>query len=245
MDENDKAREPDEQAAQARLRREPSYGHQRQDWPDPLRAPYELARDELDVLHSQVPGHRWNAWRRLTSDEYHYAFCSCGWRSAATGDVSPMLRQVKDHLDAVQAVRDWRPAPRTAQAPGRDQQEHDASQHEPQQERARELYAAVETQQRRLSQALERSTDLLSASEDQADRLVTALQHAAADAAPGRVKTEASGRRVQVLQRQAEHAKQARDHIVAAAGALAAIAEEVTMLHEDRETRPPSEYYLG
>jgi hypothetical protein len=245
MDENDKAREAYEQAAQARLLRELSYGHQRQDWPDLLRARYELARDELDVLHSQVRGHRWNARRRLTSDEDHYASCSCGWRSAATGDVSPMLRQVKDHLDAVQAIRDWRPAPRTAQAPGRDEQERDASLHEPQQERARELYAAVERQQRRLSQALERSTDLLSASGDQADRLVAALQHAAANAAPGRAKTEASARRAQVLQRQAEHAKQARDHIVAAAGTLAAIAEEVTMLHQHRETRHPSEYYLG
>ena len=73
MDENDKARAPDEQAAQARLLWELSYRHQRQDWPDPLRARYELARDELDVPHSQVPGHRWNAWRRLTSDEGYYA----------------------------------------------------------------------------------------------------------------------------------------------------------------------------
>jgi hypothetical protein len=182
---------------------------------------------------------------RLTSDEDYYASCSCGWRSAATGDVSPMLVQVKDHLDAVQVVRGWRPAPRTAQASGREEQERDASLHEPQQERACEVYAAVECQRRRLSQALERSIDLLSASEDQADRLVAAFQHAAADAAPGRVKTEASGRRAQVLQRQAEHAKQARDHIVAAVDALAAMAEEVTMLHEHRETRPPSEYYLG
>jgi len=142
-------------------------------------------------------------------------------------------------------VRDWRPAPRTAQAPGREEHERDASLHEPQQERARELYAAVETQQRRLSQALERSTDLLSASEDQAGRLVAALQHAAATVTPGRAKTEASARRAQVLQRRAEHAKEVRSHIVAAAGALAAIAGEVTMLHQHRETRHPSDYYLG
>jgi len=74
---------------------------------------------------------------------------------------------------------------------------------------------------------------------------VAALQHAAANAAPGRAKTEASARRAQVLQRQAEHAKEVRSHIVAAAGTLAAIAEEVVMLHQHRATRRPSDYNLG
>jgi hypothetical protein len=47
------------------------------------------------------------------------------------------------------------------------------------------------------------------------------------------------------LQRQGEHAKEVRSHIVAAAGTLAAIAKEVVMLHQHRETRRPSDYYLG
>jgi hypothetical protein len=51
-------------------------------------------------------------------------------------------------------------------------------------ERTRELYTSVESQQRRLSQALEQSGDLLSASKDQADRFVAVLEHAAARVAP-------------------------------------------------------------
>jgi hypothetical protein len=81
-----------------------------------------------------------------------------------------------------------------------------------------------------------RSTDLLSASEDQADRLATALQHAAARVAPERVKTEAAVRRAEALQRRADRAKEVRNHIVAAAGALAAIAEEVALLSQNRDT---------
>jgi len=150
-----------------------------------------------------------------------------------------MLRQVKDHLDAVRAVRGLRPAPRTAQAPRRDEQERNASQHKLQQERTHELYATVKNQQRRLSQALEQSTDLLSATEDQAGRLVVALQHAAATVAPEWVKTQASARRAETLQRRADRAKELRNHIVAAAGAFAAIAEEAALLDQDRETRRP------
>ncbi len=245
MDENDEAREPEEQAAQTRRLWESSYGRRRGDWPDPLREPCEPTQDELDLLHSQVPGHRWDGWRRLTEDADYFAACSCGWRSTETGDVSPMLRQVQDHLDAVRAVRGRGRAPQTAQAPRRAGQERDASQHELQLERTRELHAAVESQQWRLSQALEHSTDLLSVSEEQADRLVAALQHAAAGAAPEWAKTEASAQRAQVLQRRAEHAREVRNHIVAAAGALAAIAEEIAMLDQHRETRRSSEYYLG
>ena len=240
VDKNVRAREPEEQAARARHLWESSYGRRREDWPDPLREPYELAQDELDLLHSQVPGHRWNGWRRLTGDEDYYAACSCGWRSTETRYVSPMLRQVEGHLDDVRALRGWGRAPRTAQIPCEAGQEGDASQHEMLQERTRELYVAVENQQRRLSQALEHSTDLLSVSEDQADRLVTALQHAAARVAPEWAKTEASVRRVQVLQRRADRAKDVRSHIVAAAGALAAIAEEIALLNQDRETGRPS-----
>jgi hypothetical protein len=103
----------------------------------------------------------------------------------------------------------------------------------------------VESQHRRLSQALEHSTDLLAASEEQADRLVAALQHAAAGVAPEWARTEASVRRAEDLQRRADRAKEVRDHIVAAAGALAAIAEEIALLHQHRETRRSSEYYLG
>ena len=101
MDENTGAREPEEQTARTRRQWELSHGRQRQDWPGPLREPYEPTQDELGLLHSRVPGHRWNGWRRLTGDEGYYAACSCGWRSTETGYVSPMLRQVQEHLDAV------------------------------------------------------------------------------------------------------------------------------------------------
>ena len=134
----------------------------------------------------------------------------------------------------------------------RTEHERDARQRVPRQGRASELHAAAQNQQRRLSQALEHSAELLAASEKQADRLVAALEHAAVDVAPERARTEASTRRAQVLQRQAEHAKEAREQIVAAAGALAAIAEEVARLRQHpetrdhhRETHRPSEYYLG
>jgi hypothetical protein len=236
VDEDAGARKPEEQAATTGCLSELSYGHPREDWPDRLTEPYEPSPDELDLLHSQVPGHRWNGWRRLTGDEDYYAACSCGWRSTETGSVNPMLRQVQDHLDAVRAVRGWRPAPRTAQAPGRAGHENDASQHDLRQRRARELDAAMENQQRLLSQTLGHSTDLLAASEEQADRLAAALQHAAARIAPESATTAASARRAETLQRRADRAKEVRDHIVAAAGALAAIAEEVALLHRDRET---------
>ena len=75
-------------------------------------------------------------------------------------------------------------------------------------ERTRELYASVESQQRRLSQALEQSGDLLSASKDQADRFVAVLEYAAARVAPEWAKT-----------------------------ALAAVAEEVALAGQDLETR--------
>ena len=149
-----------------------------------------------------------------------------------------MLRQVQEHLDAVRAVRGWRPASGAAQAPGRARQQDDARQHPLQHERMRELDAAVDSQQQRLTQALEHSTDLLTASEDQADRLAAALKHAAARVTQQPAKTEASVRRAETLQRRADRAKQLRDHIIAAAGALAAIAEEVAFLNQDRENRP-------
>jgi hypothetical protein len=235
VDQNPGAKEPEEQPASTRRLSERSYGHARQDWPDPLREPYEPTQDELDLLHSQVPGHRWSGWRRLTGDEDYYAACSCGWRSTDTDYVSPMLRQVQEHLDAVRAIRGWRPAPGAARAPGRARHGNDAIQHDLRQQRARELYAAVDSQQTRLSQALERSTDLLAASEDQADRLAAALEHAAARVTPESATTETSVRRAEALRRRADRAKEVRDHIVAAAGTLAAIAEEIVLLNQDRE----------
>jgi hypothetical protein len=227
MDENNKARAPEEQAARSRGFREQSYEHGHGDRPDLLAESSELTRDELGMLHGQVPGHRWNGWRRLTGDEDYYAACSCGWRSIETGGVSPMLGQVKDHLDAVRAVRGWSPAARTAQAP----EEGDASQREAWQERTRELCASAESQQRRLSQALRQSADLLAASEEQADRLVAALEYAAAGVAPEWAKTEASVRRAEILQRRADRAGELRNGIVAAAAALAVIADEIAAIH--------------
>ena len=103
MDETAGARDPQEQTAKTWYLWKWHYGPEHGDWPDPLREPCELAPDELDLLHSQVPGHRWNGWRRLTGDEDYYAACSCGWRGAETDYVSPMLGQVQEHLDAVRA----------------------------------------------------------------------------------------------------------------------------------------------
>jgi hypothetical protein len=172
MNETARARKPEEQDAETRRRWELSYGHRREDWPDPLREPYEPTQDELDLLQTQQTGHRWNAWRRLTGDEDYYAACSCGWRSTETGYVSPMLHQVQDHHDAVRAIRGWGPAPSTAPAPHRDEQERDVGQHEMRaDERARELYASIEGQQQHLAQTAEHFSDLLAASEVQ-DKVV-------------------------------------------------------------------------
>jgi hypothetical protein len=203
----------------------------------PLAESDEPAHDELDLLWGKAAGHRWDSWRRLTGDEDYFAACSCGWRSTETGCVSAMLRQVKEHLDAVRAIRGGRSS-RAAQAPARDERARDASQREAgPDERTRELFASVESQQRRLSQALKQSAELLSASMDQADRLVAVLEHAAARVAPEWAKTGASVRREQALQCQVECVKEWRIGIVAAAGALAAVAEEVGLAGQDLETR--------
>ena len=239
MDENAKARDAEEPAA---ITRQPwgfGYGRRREDEPGPLSELYDPACDELGLVPGKVAGHRWDGWRRLTGDEDYFAACSCGWRSAETGCVSAMLRQVKEHLDAVGAIRGGRPSTRTAQAPAREECARDASQREMgPDERIRELYASVESQQRRLSQALEQSGDLLSASKDQADRFVAVLEHAAAKVAPDWAKTGASVRREQALECQVERVKEWRNGIVAAAGALAAVAEEVALAGQDPETRP-------
>jgi len=236
MDGNPEAKEPEERAATTRRPPELGHEHRCQDRPGSPREPHEPAQAEVGLLQSQVPGHRWNGWRRLTGDEGYYAACSCGWRSTETGCVGPMLRQVHEHLDAVRAVRGWRPAPGTARAPDRSGQGNDASEHDLRQQRARDLHATVQNQQRRLAQTLEHSTGLLAASEDQADRLAAALQHAAARVTPEQVKTEASARRAEALQRRADRTKEARNHIIAAAATLASIAEEIAMLSQDRET---------
>jgi hypothetical protein len=239
VDENTKASEPEEQAAKTSPPWE--FGWLRdEDWPDPLREPYEPARDELDLRHSQVPRHRWNGWRRLTGEEDYLAACSCGWRSTETGQVSPMLRQVKDHLDAVRAVHGWGPVPRTAEELAPDEHARTVGQHQLQRERLHELSAALEDQHSRLFQALERSTDLLSVSEEQADRLVAALQRAAAAVTPESTRTEASVRRAEGLQYWADRAKEVHSHIVATTASLAAIAEEVALLNQARVTRRPS-----
>jgi len=184
MDENAKARDPEEQAVTTGQPWELSHGYRREEWPDRLTGP-EPTHDEFEFPQIRVPGHRLDGWRRLTGDEGYFAACSCGWRSLETGCVNLMLCQVKEHLDAVGAVRGWRSPALTAQAPGRDERQRSAGQRGMRpDERTRELYASVENQQRRLSQALERSADLLSASQEQAERFVAALEHAAAKIAP-------------------------------------------------------------
>jgi len=238
MDENARARDHEEHAVTAGQAWEFSHGHHREDWPDLLTEPCELAHDEFELLKGKAPGHRWDGWRRLAGDEGYFAACSCGWRSCETGCVSPMLRQIKEHLDEVVAVRGGRPSALTAQAPGQDEPGRSAGRRGTRlDERTRDLYASVDNQQRRLSQALEQSADRLSASEDQAGRFVAALEHAAAKVAPEWARTGDAVQREAALQCWAERAKELRNRIIAAAGALAAIAEEVTLAGQDLETR--------
>lgn len=235
MDENAKARDLEEQATITRQPWGPAMGPGARTSLAPLGESCEPAYEELDLLRGKAAGHRWDGWRRLTGGEDYFAACSCGWRSTETGCVSPMLRQVKEHLDAIRAIRGGRPSTRAAQAPARD--ERGRQREMGPDERTRELYASVESQQRRLSQALEQSGDLLSASKDQADRFVAVLEHAAARVAPEWAKTGASVRREQALQCQVERVKEWRSGIVAAAGALAAVTEEVALAGQDLETR--------
>jgi hypothetical protein len=236
MEQNAKARDQRDQPAMTRQRLELIVGHRGEDCPDLLTGPRELARDELELLQGTVAGHRWEGWGRLTGGEGYVAACFCGWRGTETGDVSPTLGQVTEHLDAVRAVRGGRPSARTA--PAEDRRERSAGQREVRpDERARELYASVQGQHGRLSQALERSADLLAASQEQADRLVAVLEHAAANVAPEWARTRAAAQSAETLQRRAERAKELRDGIAAAAGALAAIAAEVAVAGQDLETR--------
>jgi hypothetical protein len=179
------------------------------------------------LLQSQVAGHRWDGWRRLTGDEDYFAACSCGWRSTETRYLSPMLGQVQAHLDAVRQARGGRPS---TQAPARDASGRGACQREMRQD-ARELCTPGQGQQGRLARTLQHSTDLLSASADHADRLVAELERGewakSSGYAPG----------VETVQHKVERANELRRAIVAAAGALAVIAEEMAWIHRDPETR--------
>ena len=231
MDENDKARDLQDPAARTRHQWELAYGHRCEDWPDPLREPYEPTQDELALLQSQVAGHHWDGWRRLTGDEDYFAACSCGWRSTETRYLSPMLCQANDHLDDVRQARGGR---RATRAPARDESGRGARQREiPLGERAGELRAPRPGQPGRLTRTLQHSMDLLSASADHADRLVAELEHGewarTSGCAPG----------AETVQHKVERANELRRAIVAAAGALAVIAEEIAWIHRDLETRRP------
>jgi hypothetical protein len=235
MEQNARARDQREQSAVTRQPLELIHGRRGEDCPDPLIEPCELAHDELELLQGKVAGHRWEGWRRLTGGEGYFAACSCGWRGAETSYVSPMLRQVTEHLDAVWAVRGGRPSAQAA--PALDQRERSAGQREVRSdERIRELYASVHGQHRRLSQALEHSADVLAASQEQAGRLVAVLEHAAANVAPEWARTWEAAQSAEALQRRAERAKELRTGIVAAAEALAAMVEEVALAGQDPET---------
>ncbi|HXZ73039.1 MAG TPA: hypothetical protein VEH31_19495, partial [Streptosporangiaceae bacterium] len=80
----------------------------------------------------------------------------------------------------------------------------------------------------------------LAASQQQAGRLVAVLEHAAANLAPDWARTQAAAQRAETLQRRADRAKELRTGIVAAAGALAAIAAEVAVAGQDLESGCPS-----
>ena len=231
MDVNDKARDLQEQTARTGQVRKLGTGCRWGDWRDSLTEPCEPTPDELELLQSQVAGHRWDGWRRLTGDEDYFAACSCGWRSSETGGVGPMLCQAKEHLDAVWQVRGGRPPTRV---PARDEGDRDAGEREMRpDERARELCAAVDGQPTRLSWSLRHSTDLLAACGDQADRLVAALERGEW------AKTRASAHSAETVQHKVERARELRKAIVAAAAALAAIAEEMARIDQDPETRRP------
>ena len=118
MDVNDKAGDLQEQTARTDHVRKLGTGCRWEDWRDSLTEPCEPTPDELELLQSQVAGHRWDGWRRLTDDEDYFAACSCGWRSSETGGLGPMLCQAKEHLDAVLAGT-RRAAANTGTGPGR------------------------------------------------------------------------------------------------------------------------------
>jgi hypothetical protein len=228
MDENDKAGALREQAAGSRRLWELSDGPGRGDGPDPVTEPWDLTPDELGLLHSQVPGHRWDGWCRLTGDEDYYAACSCGWRSTETGGVSVMLVQVKDHLDAVRRSLGWRVPARAA---GRDESGPGAGRGEVVHlhQRARELRASATGQRVRLSRSLSRSTDLRSASAEQADHLVAGLE------CGERARTGAGAPGAETVRHKVERARELRKAIAAAAAALAVIAEEIAVNGQDPE----------
>ena len=187
------------------------------------RSPADLTQDELGLLSSQVQGHHWNGWRRLTGDEDYYAACSCGWRSTDTDGVRPMLVQVKDHLDAVRQSRGWPPSAR-ARAPEESGPDPGQGEVVPLRERAQGLRAAARGEQMRLSRSLSHSTDLLSASAEQADRLVTELKRGQS------ARTGASASIAEIVQHKVERARELRKAIAAAAAALAVIAEEIAAI---------------
>ena len=231
MDVNGKVRDLQGQAARTSHVRKLGTGYSWGDWRDSLTEPCAPTPDELELLQSQVAGHRWDGWRRLTGDEDYFAACSCGWRSSETGAVGPMLYQAKEHLAAVWQARGGHVSIRV---PARDEGGRGASEREMRpDERARELCAAVDGQQRRLPQSLRHSTDLLSAGADQADRLVVALERGEW------AKTRASAPRAETVQHKVERARELRKAIVAAAAALAAIAEEIAWIDQDPGTRRP------
>ncbi len=86
MDENAKARDQEEQAVTTRQGWELSHGRRREDWPDLLTEPCELAHDEFELLKGKVPGHRWDGWRRLTGDEGYSAACSAATNHTRSPD---------------------------------------------------------------------------------------------------------------------------------------------------------------
>jgi hypothetical protein len=140
-----------------------------------------------------------------------------------------MLGQVKDHLDAVRQARGGCPS---TLAPARDESGRGARQRE-QREDVRELRTPRQGQHGRLSRTLQHSTDLLSASADHADRLVAELERGEW------AKTSGCAEGAETVQHKVERANELRRVIVAAAGALAVIAEEIAGLHRDLETRRP------
>lgn len=183
-----------------------------------LEESYEPTPEELRLLEGHLPGHEWQP----LGGNGLLAACSCGWHSIESDFLGPALCQVIDHLNTVrQAYGQHRPGPAPG-GRGTGQGETIA--------RARELRASAQAQRNRLAQEMEWSSDLMADSAEHVNDREATLR---------RAKIRASAQTARGLQRQLEQARRLREQIVAAAGALAMIEEELAWVHRDHATRRP------
>jgi hypothetical protein len=193
---------------------------QHQDRRGQLEKPYEPTPDERCLLEGHLPGHEWQPLGRngfLTA-------CSCGWHSTESDFLGPALRQVIDHLDTVRKAYGQHPADPAPTPTGRDTRQRETVAH------PREPRASAHVQRNPLARAGERSSDLMA---DSAARVNDR------DGTLRRTQIRASAQTAPGLHRQLEQARRLREQIVAAAGALAMIEEELAWVHRDHAARHP------